>query len=190
MKICHLFTLIQTGIGTDTGTKSKVKYHVETLVWDRYRDQNPWFPIVPFLLSVPVPVPFLCSVNIPLVDPSGLLGCAPPSLGAISFIFMQFSANILPNNRFEPPPLRLKFVKFWIRHCIPLHWDTQLFQRKNISKIVFKAIEKQLIACCDNPLLCINLFYPKSIPNLCYFSSAKKIFNSWVTKSFGLVHWK
>ena len=37
----------------------------------------------------------------PLADPRGVLGtCPPPPPGPISLIFMQFSAKILPNNRF------------------------------------------------------------------------------------------
>ena len=64
---------------------------------------------------------------------------APP-LGPISFIFMQFSGKIWPNNRFLPPPLELApppphppSGKFWIRHCtrainrptFPLHLNIQ-----------------------------------------------------------------
>ena len=56
-----------------------------------------------------------------LGDPMGRQGCAPP-LGPNSFIFMQFSENILSNTflpqiqgGWRPPP---RCGKYWIRHCI------------------------------------------------------------------------
>ena len=54
-----------------------------------------------------------------LADPRGALWTLSPSLGPISFIFMQFMAKILSNNRFlaqtqELAPL--PFGKSWIRH--------------------------------------------------------------------------
>ena len=42
-----------------------------------------------------------------------------PPLGSIYLIFMQFSANIVPDNRLLPPLLGMAAPsgKAWIRHC-------------------------------------------------------------------------
>ena len=63
-----LVTVHGNGTGTGTGIKLKVHYAMEmfTLVWNRKRDKNLLFPIVPVLFPVLVPVPFRCSVAKPL----------------------------------------------------------------------------------------------------------------------------
>ena len=51
-----------------------------------------------------------------------------PSLGPISFIFMQFSVKIWLNNRLTPPPWGLTppYGKSWIRHCYRQHhWSLE-----------------------------------------------------------------
>ena len=71
--------------------------------------------------------------RIALVDPRGVPGMRPPGRVPNSFIFLQFSAKNLQNNRLAhqlrelAPPLR----KSWIRHCYrvfsaknnPRKWD-------------------------------------------------------------------
>ena len=64
-------------------------------------------------------------------------GRAPPFLGRISFISMQFSTNILLNNRFWPSPQGLSptIWKSWIRHCcsiVSVFHACKLFQYDNL----------------------------------------------------------
>ena len=65
----------------------------------------------------------LFAVVIALPDPreEGAMDARPP-LGPISFIFMQFSAQILQINRFlsQIQGLASPSGKSWIRHCIEL----------------------------------------------------------------------
>ena len=62
-------------------------------------------------------IDIICSTNL-VVDPKGTLRMVVPSLGQNSFIYIQFLAEILQNNRLAQPRPELASPsgKSWIRH--------------------------------------------------------------------------
>ena len=69
-----------------------------------------------------------------LADLRGAPGTCTRPLGPISFIFMQFSRKIWPNNRLVPPPWGLTPPSFWEILDPPLRLDKNYLVRLELLK--------------------------------------------------------
>ena len=83
-----------------------------------------------------------------LADLRGRQGRVPP-LGPDSFIFMQFSVKIWPNDRLVPPPWKLAnhppSGKFWIRHWEANLLFGQFFSENSVKMMNFWPLDLSLV---------------------------------------------